>query len=539
MDILINSLYTQKEIFLREVISNASDALDKVRFLALTDPDVLGDTRDLEIRIEINEEEKYIQFRDTGVGMSRAELIQNLGTVAKSGTTKYLQALKEGKINLIGQFGVGFYSTFLVGRKVVVVSKAAHDDQHVWTSESAASYTVEKDPEGNTLGRGTLVRIYLKEDALEFLSHKKVAKLVKRYSEFIDFPIFINNKREVEEDAPASEPTQTEDGLEVREGEAEGKGKGEKVKRTVWEWEQINSNKALWLREKEEIYEEDYVDFYKSISKQSNPPMNWVHFSTEGEIVFTAILYIPNRAPADFYNNYNTRRNEVRLYVRRVLIAEQHSELIPKYLSFVLGVIDSNDISVNVNRETLQQTKSFKVINQRVTKKILDMVTELANWQDLTDDDYDEALEEDSEELALMDEEELAKKREGAKKKLLEERKARYEKFYEEFGKAIKLGILEDKTNRKKLAALSRWHSTRGEALVSFDEYLKRMKSVQDQIYFFSGEDRAVLEKSPLVAGLVRKGYEVLLCDDPIDEYVFNVLREYEGKVPLRPCRTS
>lgn len=404
MDILINSLYTQKEIFLREVISNGSDALDKVRFLALTDPDVLGETRDLEIRIEINEEEKYIQFRDTGVGMTRAELIQNLGTVAKSGTTNYLGALKEGKINLIGQFGVGFYSTFLVGRKVVVISKSSHDDQHIWTSESAAAYTVQKDPEGNTLGRGTVVRIYLKEDALDFLNHKKVSKLVKRYSEFIDFPIYINNKREVEEDAPAAEPTETEQGLEVKEGDA-GKEEPKKIKRTVWEWEKINNNKAIWLREKDEIYDEDYIDFYKSISKQSNPPMNWVHFNTEGEIVFTAILYIPNRAPIDFYNNFNTRKNEVRLYVRRVLIAEQHSDLIPKYLSFVLGVIDSNDISVNVNRETLQQTKSFKVINQRVTKKILDMISEIAAWEDVTEDEYEEELEEDSQELALMDEE--------------------------------------------------------------------------------------------------------------------------------------
>jgi heat shock protein 90kDa beta len=216
MDILINSLYTQKEIFLREVISNGSDALDKIRFLALTDPSVLGDTKELEIRIEINEEEKYIQFRDTGVGMSRAELIQNLGTVAKSGTTNYLSALKEGKINLIGQFGVGFYSTFLVGRKVVVISKANHDDQHIWTSESAAAYTVEKDPEGNTLGRGTIVRIYLKEDALEFLNHKKVSKLVKRYSEFIDFPIFIHNKKEVEEEVPVA-AAEGEEELEVRE----------------------------------------------------------------------------------------------------------------------------------------------------------------------------------------------------------------------------------------------------------------------------------------------------------------------------------
>jgi heat shock protein 90kDa beta len=312
------------------------------------------------------------------------------------------------------------------------------------------------------------------------------------------------------------------------------------VKRLVWEWEQINSNKAIWLREKDDIYDEDYIDFYKSISKQSNPPMNWVHFNTEGEIVFTAILYIPNRAPHDFYNNYNTRKNEIKLYVRRVLIAEQHNDLIPKYFSFVLGVIDSNDISVNVNRETLQQSKSFKVINQRVTKKILDMIGEIAAWEDVTEDEYEEEMEEDSEELALMDEEELAKKREAAKAKLLKERKERYDKFYEEFGKAIKLGILEDKTNRKKLASLSRWYSTRSkDALTSFDDYIKRMKDVQDQIYFFSGEDRAVLEKSPLVVGLARKGYEVLLCDDPIDEYVFNVLREYEGKVLDFLVRTS
>lgn len=460
--------------------------------------------------------------------MTREELIQNLGTVAKSGTTNYLSALKEGKINLIGQFGVGFYSTFLVGKKVVVISKANNDDQHIWISESAAAYSVEKDPAGNTLGRGTIVRIYLKEDALEFLSHKKVSKLVKKYSEFIDFPIYLNNKKEVEEEVKVESAESNEEDLEVKEKTEE---KTEKVKKTIWEWEKINENKALWLREKDDIYEEDYIDFYKSISKQSNPPMNWVHFNTDGEVMFTSILYIPNRAPFEFYNSYNTRKNELKLYIRRVLIAEQNQELIPKYLSFVMGVIDSNDLPLNVARETLQNSKAFKVINQRITKKVLDMIGEIAAWEDITEDEYEEELEEDSEEIALMEEEELAKKKAAAKEKLLKERKERYEKFYEEFGKTIKLGILEDKTNRKKLASLSRWHSTRGSGLVSFDDYIKKMKEVQDQIYFFSGEDRKVLEKSPLVVGLVRKGYEVILCDDPIDEYVFNVLREYEGKV--------
>lgn len=206
MDILINSLYSQKEIFLREVISNSSDALDKIRYMSLANPEVLGDTRDLEIKIDINEEEKYIQFRDTGVGMTKNELIKNLGTIAMSGTTKYLEAMKEGKVNLIGQFGVGFYSTFLVGKKIVVISKSFQDEpQHIWTSESAASFTVEPDPEGNTLGRGTIVRIYLKEDALEFLNRKKVSKLVKRYSEFIDFPIYMHEEKEIEEEAVAEE----------------------------------------------------------------------------------------------------------------------------------------------------------------------------------------------------------------------------------------------------------------------------------------------------------------------------------------------
>ena len=281
MDILINSLYSQKEIFLREVISNSSDALDKIRFMALSDPDILGDTRDLQIKIDINEDEKYIQFRDTGVGMTRKELIRNLGTIAQTGTTQYLEAMKEGRVNLIGQFGVGFYSTFLVGKKVVVISKSNDDDQHIWTSESAASFTVEADPAGNTLGRGTIVRIYLKEDALEFLNRKKVSKLVKRFSEFIDFPIYMHEEKEIEEEVATEEESKEEsdEDLEVKEKD---ETTPEKVKRKVWEWEHINTNKALWLRDKDDIYDEDYIDFYKSISKQSNPPMNWVHFNTEG-----------------------------------------------------------------------------------------------------------------------------------------------------------------------------------------------------------------------------------------------------------------
>ena len=260
-----------------------------------------------------------------------------------------MEALKDSKINLIGQFGVGFYSTFLVGKKVVVISKANDDDQHIWISESAASFSVEADPAGNTLGRGTIVRIYLKEDAMEFLNRKKVSKLVKRYSEFIDFPIYMHEEKEIEEEAvPEQAAEKSEDDLEVKEKTDDQKA--EKVKRKVWEWDLINENKALWLRDKDDIYEEDYIDFYKSISRQSNPPMNWVHFNTEGEITFTSILYIPNRIPHDFYNNYNSRKNDLRLYTRRVLLADQKIDLIPKYMSFTMGVVDSNDLNINVAR---------------------------------------------------------------------------------------------------------------------------------------------------------------------------------------------
>lgn len=527
MDILINSLYTQKEIFLREVISNASDALDKIRFLSLTDPSVLGDTKNLEIRVKIDQDSNSISITDTGLGMTRSELIENLGTIAKSGTTNFLDALAGGNINLIGQFGVGFYSTFLAGSKIVVRSKSNNDEQYVWTSEAAASFTIEKD-EGSPLGRGTEVKIYLKEDAKEFANERKLENLIKKYSEFIDFPIYLLKKHEVEVDAPQEEENSadSDDDIEVAEKKED---KPSKIKKTELKWEQINVNKAIWLRDEEDLYEEDYVDFFKSISKQSNPPMNWIHFDTEGEVVFTSVLYIPNRAPSDFYSQYNTRKNDLKLYVRRVLIAEKHADLIPKYLSFVQGVIDSDDLPLNVNRETLQQTKAFKIINQKITKKILDMISEIAKWEFVDEDEFDE--EDSEEDVEALSEEELEKKREDAKAASLKKNKERFDNFYNEFGKAIKLGIIDDKNNRKKLASLARWHSTRNlTELISFDDYIGRMKTVQDQIYYASGEDKNVLAKSPLVVGLVRKGYEVILCDDPIDEYVFGVLREYEEK---------
>lgn len=344
MDIIINSLYTQKEIFLREVISNASDALDKIRFLAIKDPSVLGDKKELEIRVSVDEDAKTVSVRDTGIGMTRSELVQNLGTIAKSDTTNFMEALKGGSLNLIGQFGVGFYSTFLAGSRVEVTSKSNDDQQYVWVSEAASSYKIFEDPKGDTLGRGTEVKIYLKEDALDFLKHKKISKLIKKYSEFIDFPIYLLNKKEVEEEA-AKEPEADEVTVEDKTEEA-----GEKKKKTVYEWERLNTNKAIWLRDKDDVEDEEYIDFYKSLSRQSNPPLNWIHFKTEGEVSFTSVLYLPNRIPYDFYQGYSTRKNELKLYVRRVLITENKADLLPKYLSFINGVVDSDELPLKVSR---------------------------------------------------------------------------------------------------------------------------------------------------------------------------------------------
>lgn len=298
----------------------------------------------------------------------------------------------------------------------------------------------------------------------------------------------------------------------------------------MYEWEQLNTNKAIWLRDKDEIDDEEYIEFYKSLSKQSNPPLNWIHFKAEAEVAFTSVLFLPNRIPHDFYQTYSTRNNDLKLYVRRVLITENKADMLPKYLSFITGVVDSNDLPINVNRETLQQTKTFKIINQRVTKRVLDMITELTKWNEYEEEEWDS-----EDETELLTEEERLKKREEYKNKAIEENKRKYNRFYSEFGKALKLGIIEDSTNRKKLAALARWFSTNNSTeYISLDDYISRMKPTQEQIYFFSGEDKRVLEKSPLVKGLAKKGYEVLLCDDPIDEYVFSTLRDYEGKVTIQ-----
>jgi len=494
MDIIINSLYTKKEVFIRELISNASDALDKVRFVSVQNPEFLGTVPQLEIMIDFDYDAKTISITDTGIGMTKAELIKNLGTVAKSGTTAFLEAMGKGdSLSLIGQFGVGFYSAFLVANKVVVSSKANDDEQHVWTSTADAKFFVTKDPRGDTLGRGTRVTLHLKDDAIEFVEQDKIKNLVKKYSEFIQYPIKLFLSKEVRKTVPADEekpaeekPAETPatDDAEIKdEGETkpteEAKPEEPKTKTVteqVWEWENINEVKAIWLREKSDITDEEYNNFYKTISKDHENPLAYTHFSAEGEIEFKAILFIPANAPYDLFENYYGKSSALKLYVRRVLITEEFEELMPRYLNFIKGIVDSDDLPLNVSREQLQQLKMIKVMSKKLIRKAIEMIKEIADDSDEGEDDDDsEDTEESTEEAA---DEEKKEKSEDEEKKDEEAAEDKYGKFWKNFGKNIKLGVIEDVSNRSKLAKLLRFHSTHDtEKLSSLDEYISRMKA--------------------------------------------------------------
>merc|ERR1711877_24206 len=370
-------------------ISNAADALEKARFHSVQDESFLGDTKDLEVKIEHDADAKTISIVDTGVGMSKADLINNLGTVAKSGTTNFLEAMAEGgDANLIGQFGVGFYSAFLVADKVSVTSKCNEDPvQHVWESSADASFTVVDDPRGNTLGRGSRVTLHLKEDAHDYLSEDKLKETAKKYSQFIQFPIYVKVKKEVDADTEEDDDDKKED-----------EEKKAPTKKTVYEWEQVNTQKAIWLRAKEDSTEEEYNEFYKSISKDYLDPLAYTHFNAEGEIEFKSILFLPKKAPFDMMDNYHTKKSEVKLFVRRVLVAEKFDELLPRYLNFVRGVVDSDDLPLNVSREQLQQNKIMKVISKKLVRKVLELMKKLAKEGDGDEDDEDEEKEDKSEE---------------------------------------------------------------------------------------------------------------------------------------------
>lgn len=537
LDIIINSLYSQKEVFLREAISNASDALDKIRFLGVKDPKLLEVNPELAIRIKIDKENEKLIIEDSGIGMTKNDLINNLGTIARSGTTQFLEAIsKQGNLNLIGQFGVGFYSYFLVASQVEVITKNTEDDQYIWKSSAGATFTIEKDIDGPSIKRGTRIILTMKKDASEFLDIQKIKNLIKKYSEFINFPIYLYTSKEVEKEVEEEEKTdetskkdeteEKKDDLEIKDEDSDKKvtekeTKKKKVKETVWDWEQTNENKAIWLRPIEEIEDEEYNKFYKTVSKDYQDPLTWIHFKAEGEIEFTALLYIPKKQPFSWMDQEEDKENKsnLKLYVRRVLISEDFKELMPRWLSFVKGVVDSDDLPLNVSRESLQQLRALKTIKKKLIAKVIGKLEKMSK-QTIEDDEKENEEE-------LTEEEKLQKKEKKEKRK--QEIKEKYEKFWNEFGKSIKLGIIDDSTNRDKLAELLLYKSTFNDTntLVSLNDYNSRKKENQKEIYYLGGDNAKQMLESAMVKAMQKRGYEVLLLDQPIDEYCIQQLRNY------------
>lgn len=460
LNLVINSLYTKKEVFLRELVSNASDALDKARIKSLTDHDLLGEDTELEIEISTDAEAGTVTISDNGIGMSKEELTSNLGTIAKSGSKEFAKALGEASkdANLIGQFGVGFYSAFLVADEVKVTSRAAKSDEAwTWSSQAKGEFSIQA---GERASRGTSIVLHLKDEQKEYADGYRLSNLIKRYSDFVGYPVKL-------------ERTETT-------------GEGDEAETTTTS-ETVNKAKALWTRSKDDISDEQYEEFYKHVSHDWEPPLARSHFTIEGSQLFTGLLFLPKRAPFDLHMRDSA--SGIKLHVKRVFVMDDCDALLPEYLRFVRGVVDSDDLPLNVSREVLQQDKLVGQIKKQVTKKVLAMVEDLAK-----------------------------------------EKPEDYLGFWGDFGKVMKEGIHSDFANKDRIAGLLRYASSTQDTPTSLADYVSRMPEGQESIYFISGPDADFLANSPHIEGLKAKAYEVLFFTDPVDEWVSSSLTEFEGK---------
>lgn len=497
MKLIINSVYSDKEIFLRELISNSSDALDKIRYLSITDSGILEEESKLEINIVADKQNKTITIQDTGIGMSKDELINNLGTIAKSGTKQFIESLTDSSKNdnckLIGQFGVGFYSVFLVANRVDVVTKSHNDNEYLWSSNEEGYTITDIEKEAQTLKRGTKIVLYLRDEELEFLDEQRIKGIVSKHSQFVDHKISLLCEKTEEKEVEISDDDDDDDINEtdevvIEEVKEETTKKTKTITETRQEWDVLNEQKPIWIKNKSDITDDEYNQFYKTISNDWDVPSAKLHFSVEGNTVFKSILFLPNNNQMNMYSS-NKAVSKIKLYVRRVFILDKCEQLMPEYLHFVAGIVDSDDLSLNISREILQKNNTIKKIRKTLVKKAIKMM------------------------------EELAKDEES------------YNKFYKEFHKNIKWGINDDEPNREKLSKLVRYYTTTsGESQTSLTQYVENMKEDQKHIYYISGESTEMIKKSPFLETLNKKGYAVLLLTDAIDEYVVQLLKEFNGK---------